>query len=40
MLRITGGVACTPPLLFIVSMSPSGYPLAKLRPREARFRFT
>jgi hypothetical protein len=28
-----------PALLFIVSMSPPGYPSAWLRPRRARFRF-
>jgi hypothetical protein len=28
-----------PALLFIVSMSPPGYPSARLRPRRARFRF-
>ena len=28
-----------PALPFIVSMSPSGYPSAWLRPRRARFRF-
>ena len=28
-----------PALLFIVSMSPPGYPSARLRPRRTRFRF-
>jgi hypothetical protein len=34
-----GDTFCAPPCLFIVSMSPSGYPSAELRPRRARFRF-
>jgi hypothetical protein len=34
-----GDLIGTPPICFIVSMSPSGYPSAELRPRRARFRF-
>lgn len=39
MLVVAGDGVESPPFPFIVSMSPSGYPSAGLRPRSARFRF-